>query len=201
MKILFYAFKLLTLLCLLTSCEEKPKDLSASNCINSKKNESDILYPLMRYMAELPGKSDHETKFDTIFNDHYLKKAGEHHILYCYEEKDTNYLLVYRIAPSISEKYVGIGVKLVTSGNDSIQYYEESFRTWKMPMDLLTLKGKMLLEELINGENMAQYYPQNSGEEEWIEFPDELTRFDATNRKWISDREDVMEPYYQLKNK
>lgn len=154
----------------------------------------------MRYMAELPGKSNQETKFDTIFDEHYLSKASEHHILYCYEVNDTNFLLVYRIAPSISEKFVGIGVKLVVNENDSILYYEESFRTWKMPLDLLTLKGRELFDLYVIGKDLAKYYPQNSGEEEWIEFPDENTRFDTTNRRWISDLEDVMEPYYQLKN-
>lgn len=200
MKFPNYAVFLLVLLASFISCEDKPKDFSSSNCINAGKNESDILYPLMRYMAELPGKSNQETKFDTIFDEHYLSKASEHHILYCYEVNDTNFLLVYRIAPSISEKFVGIGVKLVVNENDSILYYEESFRTWKMPLDLLTLKGRELFDLYVIGKDLAKYYPQNSGEEEWIEFPDENTRFDTTNRRWISDLEDVMEPYYQLKN-
>lgn len=200
MSLKFYSFLILSLMFILSSCDDKPKDLSPSNCIGSDKTESDILYPLMRYMAELPGKSNQISKFDSIFDEHYQAQANKHHILYCYHEKDTSYMLTYRIAPSISEKYVGIGVKIVYNEADSILYYEESFRTWKMPLDLLSMKGKMLLEQLINGKDLKKYYPQNSGEEEWIEFPDEHTWFDVDDRRWKSDLEDVLEPYYQLKN-
>jgi hypothetical protein len=47
-------------------------------------------------------------------------------------------------------------------------------------------KGQMLFVKMIQGKDLSPYYPQNSGKEEYIEFPDEMVKFDTDKRRWLT---------------
>jgi len=91
-------------------------------------------------------------------------------------------------------KRVGTGVCLRFEG-DSITYYNEVFRTWKMPEEELAEKGGLLFSKMVRGEDLTPYYNANSGKEEYIEFPDDQVRFDTLRRVWVSAQGDLLEEY------
>ncbi|MBX2928354.1 MAG: hypothetical protein KF852_11005 [Saprospiraceae bacterium] len=159
-----------------------------------------LLSRIIRYAGYLPKKADDLTKFDTIYDRSYAEQAALHRIDLYHKDNNTGdvYLLVSRIAPSLKIKRVAIGIHLRMEG-DSITHYNEVFRTWKMEEAVLEEKGGLLYNLMVKGKDLSPYYPQHSGKEEYIEFPDEHTRFDVDKRTWVSDMENPLAPYYELK--
>ncbi len=161
----------------------------------SQQEQDQLKYTIIRYAGRAPEKLGFNgNKFDQKWDDHYIEMAGLHTLeAYHKDDKDYEYLLLSRIAPSRLEKKVAIGIKLKRKPDDNrtIEYYEEVFRTWKFLVPEMQEKGKMLFTLMIQGESLEKYYPQNSGSEEFIEFPDELTYYDKDKKEWISQREVV----------
>jgi hypothetical protein len=154
--------------------------------------ERQTLKSIIRYAGKLPPKgANHDNKFDPKFDEYYEKLAQQHRIDLYHQDSKTGdlYLLVSRIAPSLQVKRVATGIHLRMAG-DSITYYNEVFRTWKMPEAELAEKGAMLFAKMVKGEDLNPYYPQNSGKEEYIEFPDSKVRFDTQKRRWIVEGDD-----------
>lgn len=152
--------------------------------------ENKILNQIIRHCGYMPKKANDRTKFDAVYDTFYMDQATKHRIdlMYTDPKSGYTYLLVSRIAPSLTYKRVGIGIKMRTEG-DSLTYYEELFRTWKMTEEILAQKGGMLFGKMVAGKDLSPYYPQNSGEEEYIEFPDMQTRYSVEKRRWITERE------------
>lgn len=148
--------------------------------------QNSVKYKVIRYAGDLPGKGSHDNKFDSSFNDHYLKVSAAHQLRFYYEDAKTEYsfFLLTRIAPSLSEKYVAIGGKLKLSA-DSLVFYEEVFRTWKMPENDQLKTAEMLFRKMLKGEDLRQYYPENSGNDYIIEFPSSRVYFDTSKRRWL----------------
>jgi len=196
-------FPCLFLLYSCTTTSEKNKDsVELTNPLDSAASQ-EFIYSIIRYAGKLPGKASHETKFDTVFNESYKAIALNHTLEYLVNDKKTNrnYFMISRIAPSIKLKRVGIGGYSETDEYGNIVRYRELFRTWKMVPETLEIKGKTLFEKMISGEDLSPYYPENSGEDEWIEFPNKDTYFDTINLRWESTLDDFIEPLYQLKGK
>jgi hypothetical protein len=156
-------------------------------------------YSIIRYLGKLPGKADHTTKFDSIFDSHYINLAKQHELVYRDQSGDTVYFLVTRTAPSMYEKKVAIGGKLVYDKDKGVGYYEELFRTWKMLTPELSEKSAILYSRMIQGKDLSPYYTKNSKGIEYIEFPDDEVTYDTTKRLWVSKREDPLEELYDMK--
>jgi len=142
---------------------------------------------VIRYIGKLPGKANHESKFDTIYNEYYVNLAADHNLKHYYKDTATGYqyFLITRIAPSLEEKFVAIGGRLKReNASDKIIFFEEVFRTWKMPDEEINKTGSMLFSEMIRGKNLSRYYTENSGEEFIIEFPDKDVIYDTALRVW-----------------
>jgi hypothetical protein len=101
-----------------------------------------------------------------------------------YNKNGDEYFLVSRIAPSLKVKKVAVGVKMKRDDQGNLLDYEEVFRTWKFEIPEMQQKGLMLFDKMVRGEDLSAYYPQNSGEEEYIEFPDERVFYDVNERRW-----------------
>jgi hypothetical protein len=110
-----------------------------------------------------------------------------------HQKEDYEYVLTSRIAPSLKEKKIAIGVKMQRNANGDLTYYEEVFRTWKFEIPEMQVKGLMLFDKMVKGEDLSPYYPQNSGKEEFIEFPDEKVTFDIEERRWKIKEMDGLE--------
>ncbi len=173
----------LGLICMvLTSCEQN--NYSAGQLGQAEKDS--LLYSMVRYFGKLPKRhASHDNKFEERFDEHYRKHAGEHEVMaYFAAPVNREYLLLKREAPSLYKKFVATGIVFEREG-DSLRHYEEVFRTWKMPEGELAEKGMMLFDKMVKGEDLSPYYPQHSGEEEYIEFPDARNAFDTGSRRWL----------------
>ncbi len=96
------------------------------------------------------------------------------------------YFMVTRAAKSLYEKRIAIGGKLKTDSADSLIHFEEIFRTWKMTEDQLKPKSALLFRLMIEGKDLSPWYPENSGAEEYIEFPNSTITYDPQLRKWTT---------------
>ncbi len=158
------------------------------------KTEQLWLNRVIRYAGYMPKLANDITKFDTVYDSFYAEQVAKHRIDLLHENPKTGdvFLLVSRIAPSLKVKRVGIGIHARMEG-DSMTYYKEVFRTWKMTEDVLAEKGGKLFALMVRGKDLSPYYPENSGEEEYIEFPDANTYYDVEKRKWVSKLENPVE--------
>jgi hypothetical protein len=178
LKILIF----LTVLLGITACNPKNRYIPEKNL--SELQQKQILYSTIRYLGHLPKKGSHENKFDPQFDEYYSKLALDYTLEAYYKKNDEEYFLVSRIAPSLKVKKVAVGVKMKRDGDGDLVHYEEVFRTWKFEIPEMQEKGLLLFDKMVKGEDLSPYYPQNSGAEEFIEFPDEKIYYDVNERRW-----------------
>lgn len=200
--ILVYSILLFALAACTSTPEKAQADIVIANPLDSAAS-FEFKYSIIRFAGKLPGKADHQTKFNSNFDEHYIKLASNHSLDYLVKVKDLNrtYFMLSRIAPSIKLKKVGVGGFVDYNQDGTILRYRELFRTWKMVPETLEVKGKMLFEKMVAGEDLSPYYPENSNGEEYIEFPNKDAYFDTLHQRWETGLDDYMEPYYQLKGK
>ncbi len=177
-KYIYFLFCLLII-----SCQ---KEISSTpDLYLTPKENFEFKEKIVRFFEKLPKKVSHENKWNTENNEYYLKKVEEAEIMHYYKNDDGFiYFAIAKIAPSIYLKKVATIGKLKIE-NDSITYYEEICRTWKMEIPELSEKTKILFDKIVNDDDISQYYTKNSQPEFWIEFPDDLNSYDIENRKWI----------------
>lgn len=156
----------------------------------SVKEQKELLYSISRYIAKLPPKATHDTKFDRKYDKFYQQEMDTYKVeQYFIAADSTHYFLISRPAPSLHQKKVGIGGKIHYRADGKIDVYEEVFRTWKLPEAQLEKKGKLLFATMVENKSLAKYLPQNT-DEEWIEFPDASNYYDTTSRRWkITDQQ------------
>lgn len=166
----------------------------------SKQEVYDFKKSLIRYVAKLPTEISQKTKFESYFDDYYEEQIPKFDLEKYYKSKDgKEFFLFTRIAPSIKLKKVAIGGYVKFDENGEVLQLNEVFRTWKKEPEELSPVAYMLFEKMIAGKDLSMYYPENSGEEEIIEFPNSEVYYDTTNFYWISTRENPLEEYYQVK--
>lgn len=188
----------LWLLILTVACGQ-PASYAPDEVLKTAEQDS-LKYEIIRYAGKLPPRANQANKFDAEFDAYYKQLAAQYQVLYLHRDQDSGYLyfFVARIAPSLEEKYVGTGGRLLKDGRGNISVYEEIFRTWKMPMPELKEKGAMLFGRMVRQQDLSAYYTVNTPNDFIIEFPNEETFFEKQQRRWISTRED-MNRYYEVR--
>lgn len=172
---------------LLISCEQR--DFSPDQYL-SKADQERIINGIVRYAAKLPPTATDETKFQSDFDGYYKAVAVDYDIRRYFPGEDSiHYLLVTRAARSIKPMRESIGIKIRYAKDGSFETYEEVFRTWKMPNEVMEDRYPVLFERMVDGRDLSGYYPKSKGDQ-YIEFPDGRFYFDVNQRKW---RDHVMD--------
>jgi hypothetical protein len=179
MKILTY---LLAAMVSLSSCSSKrnyrPED-------HLTVQQQDVLMNrVIRFMAKSPDGISPEDRMNPVHDEHYAEQLSDHRLDALYEEDQTYFFLVSRIAPSLTEKRVAIGGKVSVDKDFRVTYYEEVFRTWKMQPDTLAKRSAFLFDKMVRNDDLTQYYSSRTGNTDYIEFPDERTFYDTNYRIW-----------------
>jgi hypothetical protein len=170
----------------LISCKQDPKNILPKTYLTPNQQE-DFKFKVVRYIDRLPKYATNSNKFDSIFDQEYKKMAVNSELLFYFkDELNTIYFAISKIAPSIKLKKTATVGRIKYNSNDSIVFYEEVLRTWKMEPKELQQKTEMLFRKLIESEDLSPYYTKNSNPEFYIEFPDETTYYDTITRKWKS---------------
>lgn len=164
------------------SCQKADKYDPAKQL--SEAEQANILLSTVRYLGHLPKKGSLDTKFEDRFDVYYSQLAKDFTLDAYYQQDGYEYFLASRIAPSLKVKKVATGVKMKRDAIGQITYYEEVFRTWKFEEAELQQKSMMLFDKMVNGESLTAYLPKHSGNEEYIEFPNETVSYDLQNRVW-----------------
>ena len=158
----------------------------ASNPSNYLSKEEILTFKnkIIRNVEALSNNATQKTKWKTIHNDYYAKKAESLDLMHYYKDADGFiYFAVAKIAPSLKLKKIATIGKLKIE-KDSIIYYEEIARTWKMEVPELTEKTKILFDKIATEKDISKYYTKNSQPEFWIEFPDDVNYYNTDLRKW-----------------
>lgn len=196
----YLAFSVLVLISVtIFSCAQNSAEKYNADQKLTVQEQQELTWSVIRYMGKLAPKATHETKFDSEFDEEYLKLAAIHSVDLIHQDKNTGekFVLFSRIAPSIYERRVAVAVRLQHDENGEISRYEEVFRTWKMsPMEMQD-KASKLFALLIDGKDLSPYYPENSGTDEYIEFPNAHVSFNVEQRRWISELEIPFHQSYQ----
>jgi hypothetical protein len=171
---------------LLIGCASSENKYRPTDCI-PEEQQKEIVRQMVRFANRLAPEATHETKFQPQFNWYYDRAISESRIILCAKEKDTIQLMIARKARSINPMEEGIALKVVLNANDSLLYYEEVFRMWKMPADTLVKRGRYLFDRMVKKQDLSLYYSKFQ-KDRFIEFPDQRFTFDPQKRRW-SDHE------------
>lgn len=177
----------LSFIFLLFSCEKEKINTNPDNYL-SKEQQENFKLSIVRYFEKLPKQNaTHNTKFDTIHNLYYIKKAQSSDLINLYIDADsTYYFAVAKIAPSLIVKKVATIGKLKKNKSGAIIFYEEAIRTWKMEEKELKEKTTFLFEKYVNNADLTPYYTKNSGDAFYIEFPDDNNVYSVEKRQWVT---------------
>ncbi len=181
-KIFFFGL----FLSILASCtQNEAAKIEATNNLTSEEQKA-FLYEIARYIGELPKNGGYETRASERFDAYYRHQAEQSKLKYFYQDakSGTTYFMITQIAPSIHEKYVALGGKLKRSSDNNIEEYQEIFRTWKFPSKELEPKAEMLFRKMITGDDLSAYYSNKMGDQ-YIEFPNDYTKYDIKQRRWV----------------
>jgi hypothetical protein len=171
-------FPLLFLLAACTGRSYKPADHLTA------REQDELLWTIIRYIGRAPEGITTQEKFYKGYDPHYQEMKSRHRIDAYFKQSNTQFFLISRLAPSLTEKRVATGGKMEVNAAGELVYYEEVFRTWKMPDSVLQKKGLMLFDKMVRGESLEPYYTKNSFPEEYIEFPDDHNYYDVATREW-----------------
>lgn len=172
-------------------------DFDATKNLNAEEQLL-FLQKIIYNVGKWPESANKNTVKNAHYNEDFEKEVKLHTLKYYFTKNDTIYFGVWKVAPSLEQKFRLTAGKLTMGENGPI-YYEEIFRTWKMTPEKLKEKGSILFAKLLNGEDLSPYYNHNSGEEEWIEFPDIDVNWDQKEQTWVSPKMKVLEDLYAEK--
>jgi hypothetical protein len=152
---------------------------------NLSAQELDVnLWSMIRYLGKSPEGLTPPERFYVAYDSHYREQMKLLRVDAWYKKDDVHYFLISRPAPSVTEKRVATGGKVVFDDKGGIQEYEEVFRTWRLVPDTLKKRSLVLFDKMVQGENLKPFETRYSNGVEYIEFPDEQTYFDKTDRAW-----------------
>jgi len=173
--------KIWILVLIMAACKREQAYNVESHLSDTQKTE--LMNKIIRYVARAPEGLTFEERFYPAYDTFYLKQAALHKFEAYYINGNEHYFLVSRRAPSLADKRVATGGRFTLKSNE-INAYEEVFRTWKMVPDTLQKRGLFLFEKMVQGESLVAYQTKNSNGTEYIEFPDDITYYDKTARRW-----------------
>ena len=178
---------ILSVFFLLYGCVSNTKKINPDAFL-TKIEQNNFKYSIVRYYDDVAPKATHETKFDTAFDSYYKKKSDASDLLFYYfdTKNKTAYFAITKIAPSLQLKKVATLGSVSYNEDGSIKTYEEKCRTWKMLVPELKEKTTRLFTKYINREDLSPFYTKNSNGQFIIEFPDDVTKYDLTQRKWVA---------------
>jgi hypothetical protein len=171
---------LLILFALAVSC--KSKSYKPTDHLTAKEQDA-IMWTIIRYVGRAPEGLTYPERFYKGYDPHYREQQSLHRMDAFFIKGDTCYFLVSRRAPSLIEKRVATGGKLVLADGGTLAYYYEVFRTFKMKDEELKKKSMLLFDRMVKGESLTLFERKRS-QEEYIEFPDEINYYDAQERQW-----------------
>ena len=181
------------------SCDNQPIEFNQLNQLDQESTR-DFTEKLIRYVGDQPEGSSDETKFNAYFDEHYSKEVNKHELIK-YHKTDTGktYFVFTRIAPSVKLKKVAIGGYVVLNDKHEILELEEVFRTWKDEPENLLPKIDLLFSKMVNNEDLTEYYTENSGGLDYIEFPNKEVWYNKSLRKWETSRVNPLEEFQKDK--
>ena len=163
------------------SCKER--DFDPFRTLDADEQKA-FLWSVIRYVGRTPEGVSPETRFQPRYDTFYREQVGFHRLDAYWEDGEKHFFLISRRAPSLYERRVATGGYVQYGEGGSIRDYEEVFRTWKMEPDTLQRRGLVLFGKMVGGEDLSGYETRNIGNTDWIEFPDERTRYDKQARSW-----------------
>src|SRR5690606_37851908 len=138
-----------------------------------------IMDTLLPYFAKLHDSIPEKDKFLPIHKEYLKVHRVERELkgLYLYAQGNETIFMLSRLEPSIKrDKYSVLcaGFQRDSAGAIDTASYREYFWSWKMRKNELNNKAAFLFLRKVNGEDMSQWYPENSGDE-FIMFPDQIS--------------------------
>jgi hypothetical protein len=174
--------KIFPLLIVIAVISCKPKGYTPADHLTPKEQDA-IIWTIIRYVGRAPEGLTFPERFYKGYDPHYREQQSLHRMDAFFINGDTCYFLVSRRAPSLVEKRVATGGKIVLADGGTLAYYQEVFRTFKMKDEELKKKSVFLFDRMVKGEPLA-LFERNKSQEEYIEFPDEINYYDAIERQW-----------------
>ena len=142
-----------------------------------------LLSAVVRYAVKAPENVQGDERFNKAYDGYYMERASTCRLERYYKDGGVVYFLISQPAPSIIDKRHATG-GLLEMEDEKLVRYEEVFRTWKMIPDTLKRRSYLLFDKMVKGESLDPFRTKFTAPEEYIEFPDDFTWYDGTDRTW-----------------
>jgi hypothetical protein len=167
----------------LAACSASADKYAPEKYLSVKEMDAN-LWAMIRYLGKSPEGLTPPERFYPGYDSHYVEQMKLLTLDAWYKDGEDQYFLVSKRAPSVTEKRVATGGKVVFDENGKVSEYEEVFRTWKLVPDTLKKRSMILFDKMVQGENLKPFETKYSNGIEFIEFPDEVTFYDKSERTW-----------------
>ncbi|MCH8568298.1 MAG: hypothetical protein LAT67_08545 [Balneolales bacterium] len=185
-------------------CDNKEENPEALRPLElTLEEQAAVIESIIRYAGRMPAAATINTRYAPEFDEEYRLRAAEHTLDFIFADtvKGKTYLLISRDARSLHARRIATGIEVSYNEYNEIESYKEHFRTWAMAAPELDEKGFKLFKLMKNGADLSPYYPENSGSEEYIEFPNSSVIFNTKSRSWERIDAHPLLPYYELRDR
>ncbi|MCS6824743.1 MAG: hypothetical protein NZ529_10640 [Cytophagaceae bacterium] len=165
---------------LFLSCDNRNYDIES---YYTKEQSDSLMFSILPYIAKLEKKVNYENRFNPEHKAYFMAKWADYKFQfkrYFITEDSTHYFLIWKVAPSLYEKYIAIGGRFKKDKNGKVIQFEEIFNTWKMKPDELEEKSFALFDYMVKNGNVDPFMK----EEYLIEFPDDKVYYDKKECRW-----------------
>lgn len=152
-----------------------------------KPTHDTLMADIITYIYKVPRGADPKRKHDLEYRKLYVNQIPNFRFVYYHidEEDSTHYF--YLIRPARNEQGYNRGVlgKFKWDENRKFTEFREIAVTPMQPDETLLENGKYLWQDLMFYGHVDRYFLNK----QFIEFPDERTRYDLKNHFWTYEKE------------
>ncbi len=184
MRYLALLFVVIGIITMFSSCKQDKYDIKH---YYSESEQDTLMTNIITYIYKTPRGVRKENKHSPEYRYLYVAEVPNFKFVHYYinPEDSIHYFYLIRPARNTQGHKRGVAGKYKTDSNLNLTDFQEIFNTPMLPETDIIEKGKYLWTDLMYYDNVERYLLNK----DFIEFPDERTRYDTITKEWTYAKE------------
>ncbi|TVP45830.1 MAG: hypothetical protein EA341_14825 [Mongoliibacter sp.] len=184
MRFIILTISVLSVL-IFTSCKDQEKKFNIENFYGQSEQDT-LMANIITHIYKVPRGADPKRKHDLEYRSLYVSQIPLFEFIHFHIEPEDSLHFFYLIRPARNERGYKRGVlgQFKVDENFKLLDFKEVAVTPMLPREEILEKGDYLWKDLMYYKHVDRYYLNK----EFVEFPDERTRYDKTKHEWTYDK-------------
>ncbi|MDB5256404.1 MAG: hypothetical protein JWM14_1099 [Chitinophagaceae bacterium] len=168
----------------MSSCNKKT-EYAVSKVIPEKAEQDSLLLRIITVIEEhIPDTVAKEDRFHPEHQEFFKTRLDRYKFVYLYKNEQGEYLYyVTKPAYGVPELSVGLAGKFKLDEKNHLVDFEESYRLYRMPPEVLDKKSWEVYQAFVKGEDLQPFH-RSLDTDPYIEFPNDHVAYDKKKLDW-----------------